>query len=116
LSRKLGHVQFFQADRVWHRHAWARVEAGRVVRAYAWADKTLWNQGTKTAAEVELGLKCFAYDETVSAAAWRASDLMAANVEKIPSLAARWSLNPAAIDTRFWEHRRGIAGRLSRCY
>ena len=28
LSRKLGQVQFFQADRILHHHAWARVENG----------------------------------------------------------------------------------------
>lgn len=116
LSRKLGHVQFFQADRVLHHHAWARAEAGRVVRAYAWAGGTLWNQGAKTTAETALGLKCFAYDETVSAVAWGERDLIAANVEKVPLLAARWSLNPAALDSRFWKQRRGIAGRLSRRY
>ena len=50
LSRKLGHIQYFQADRILHRHAWARLEAGRVVRAYAWAETTLWQQGAKTPA------------------------------------------------------------------
>ena len=49
LSRKLGHVQFFQAERVLHHHAWVRVENGVVKRAYAWAGETVWNQGAKTA-------------------------------------------------------------------
>ena len=51
LSRKLGHVQFFQAERVLHHHAWVRVENGVVKRAYAWAGETVWNQGAKTADE-----------------------------------------------------------------
>src|SRR5436190_15353364 len=63
LSRKLGHVQFFHADRVLQHHAWARIESGRVLRAYAWADATLWNQGARSTAEAELGLKCFGYGE-----------------------------------------------------
>src|SRR5262249_7227603 len=63
LSRKLGQVQFFGANRVLGHHAWVRVEAGRVVRAYAWAGRTVWNQGIKTRAELELGLKCFHYFE-----------------------------------------------------
>ncbi len=113
LSRKLGHVQFFQADRVLRRHAWARLEAGRVVRAYAWAGMTLWNQGVKTRTETALGVKCFAYGENVSLATWGVADLIAANVEKVSLLAGRWSMNPAAIDPRFWKQSRGIGGRLS---
>ena len=64
LSRKLGHVQFFSANRVLSHHAWVQVEAGRVRRAYAWAGTTLWKQGLKTTAEADLGLKCFDYFET----------------------------------------------------
>ncbi len=114
LSRKLGHVQFFQADRVLRHHAWVRLEAGRVVRAYAWAGQTLWNQGAKSAPESALGMKCFAYDESLSSAPWTVADLVAANVEKVSLLAGRWSVNPAAIDVRFWAQRPGIAGWLSR--
>ena len=116
LSRQLGHVQFFQTDRVLHHHAWARVEAGRVVRAYAWAGETLWNQGVKTATESALGMKCFAYGETVSPAAWGENDVVATNVARISLLAAHWSLNPSAIDPQFWERRHGIAGRISSHY
>ena len=34
--------------------------------AYAWADETLWNQGLKTAAEIELRLKCLTYGADLS--------------------------------------------------
>src|SRR5258706_4896689 len=61
LSRKLGHVQYFSADTVLNHHAWVQVESGRVLRAYAWAGKTLWNQGRATQAENELGMKCYDY-------------------------------------------------------
>jgi hypothetical protein len=115
LSRRLGHVQLFKADSTLHHHAWARVEAGRVVRAYAWAGRTVWNQGMKTGVERELGLKCFGYGEQISAP-WGVNDLMAANVERVQSLAARWSLNPAAIDARFVERSRGIAGRPAKWF
>src|SRR5215469_16098931 len=37
LSQKLGHVQYFKANRVLGHHAWVRVESGRVTRGYAWA-------------------------------------------------------------------------------
>jgi hypothetical protein len=114
LSRKLGHVQFFSADRVLNHHAWVQVEAGRVRRAYAWAGKTLWKQGLKTAAEAKLGLKCFDYLETAELMSFGPSDAILTNVERVPLLAARWSIDPASIDERFFEHARGIAGESSR--
>jgi hypothetical protein len=110
LSRKLGQVQFFGANRVVGHHAWVRAEAGRIVRAYAWAERTLWNQGVKTAEEFELGLKCFHYVETSRPTGFGQSELMAANTEKVPLLAARWSLDPAEIDERHLEHAHGVAG------
>jgi hypothetical protein len=114
LSRRVGLVQMFKADDALRHHAWAWVEAGRVVRAYAWAGRTLWNQGARTAAENSLGLKCFAYGEEAPPCPWGAGDVVAANVDKVPQLASRWSLNPAAIDARFMEASRGLAGRPGR--
>lgn len=114
LSRRVGQVQFFMADGVLHHHAWARIEAGRVVRAYAWAGKTVWNQGAKTAAESQLGLKCFSYGETIASAAWGINEIVAANTEKVSRLASRWSINFSAIDPRFMEGSRGVAGWLAK--
>jgi len=116
LSHKLGHVQFFSANRVLGHHAWARVEAGRVVRAYAWAGKTHWNQGIKTRAELQLGLKCFHYLEAPERTQYGQTDVIALNTEKVPLLAARWSLDPAAIDERLFEQSLGIAGEPPRLY
>ena len=114
LSRKLGHVQFFQAERVLHHHAWMRVENGVVTRAYAWAGETVWNQGRKTAAETELSMKCFGYGEHPDAASWAAAEWTATNVAKVPLLAARWSLDPARIDERLRNHANGVAGESPR--
>lgn len=116
LSRKLGHVQFFSANRVLGHHSWARVEAGRVVRAYAWGGRTLWNQGIKTRSELALGLKCFHYFEMPERTPYGQPDVIAMNTEKVPLLAARWSLDPAAIDDRLFEQSRGIAGEPPRLY
>jgi len=109
MSRKLGHVQFFSASRVLGHHAWARIEAGRVLRAYAWAGQTLWHQGPKTAAEVSLGLRCADYGEGAGenylereAGAW--------NAERVPLLAARWSIDPTMLDERFTRSDFGITG------
>jgi hypothetical protein len=114
LSRKFGHVQFFQAERTLHHHAWIRVENGAVTRAYAWAGETVWNEGPKTAAETELSMKCFGYGEHPPANSWAAAEWTATNVAKVPLLAARWSLDPARIDERLRNHAGGVAGELSR--
>jgi hypothetical protein len=113
LGRKVGHVQFFHADRVLQHHAWARIDCGRVLRAYAWAGATLWNQGARSTTEAELGLKCFNYGEDLPPAKWGVSELLAANVEKVPLLAERWSLDPAELEVRMLSHACGIAGRPS---
>lgn len=94
LSRKLGQVQFFSASRVVNHHAWAMLDRGRIYRAYAWADETLWNQGNVTAAERDLELRCFAYGTEQNAFSLRED--LAANTEKIGQLAARWSVDPSA--------------------
>lgn len=115
LSHKLGHVHYFKANRVLGHHAWVRVEAGRVVRGYAWAGKALWNQGAPTRAEGELGMRCFQYFESANQM-FDEFDLAAANVEKVSLLAARWSLDPGAVDEHLFEHAYGIAGEPPRMY
>ena len=110
LSRKLGQVQFFSASRVVTQHAWALLEGGRVFRAYAWSGETLWNQGPITAAEKELGLRCFAYASVQNL--FTVKDALAANSERVSQLAARWSLDPAALGSGSWSGH-GIVGGLS---
>jgi hypothetical protein len=116
LSRKLGQVQFFSASRVLHHHAWVKADGGRVVRAYAWAGRTLWQQGKRTSAENELGLKCFEYMEPAERVSFETPDPAAVNVDKVPLLAARWSLDPARVEEHALEAQRGVAGEPSRRY
>src|SRR5215469_5267825 len=115
LSHKLGHVQFFKANRVLGHHAWVRIEAGRVVRGYAWAGKALWNQGKPAREEGELGLRCFQYFETPTQT-FDEFDVAASNVEKVSLLAGRWSLDPGTVDEHLFEHAYGIAGEPPRLY
>lgn len=116
LGRKLGQVQLFSANRVLYHHAWVRLDGTRVVRAYAWAGTTLWNQGPRTAVESELGLKCFPYLEVPERPLFGQPDILALNTEKVPLLAARWSLDPASIDAQVFEQTRGVAGEPSHLY
>lgn len=114
LSRKLGHVQFFTLNRVLNHHAWVQAEQGQILRAYAWAGRTLWNQGRMTRAEVELGMTCLDYTEQADLSDFGASEAAGANTDRVPLLAARWSLDPATIDLRRFRETQGIAGELSR--
>ncbi len=116
LSRKLGQVQFFSASSILNYHAWVKAERGKVVRAYAWAGKTLWKQGTRTRAERDLGVQCFDYSEAVEENGLGRSEALSLNVEKVPLLAARWSLDPAKIDGRRLETECGLAGEPSHIY
>src|SRR5690348_12280068 len=113
LSRKLGQVQFFSSSRVLHYHAWVKADRGRILRAYAWAGKTLWHQGPQTAPEKDLGLKCFGYLENLEPPGYGQADVAALNAEKVGLLAARWSIDPGRIDARFLQMERGIAGEPS---
>lgn len=105
LSKKLGHVQYFYANRLMHHHAWARLDDGYVTRAYAWTGETAWNQGVETLPEIEVGMKIFGYGEHT------ATILDAeTNFEKVPQLAARWSLDPAEVKLNSVRQATGIAG------
>ena len=72
LSRKLGHIQYFNANPLVGHHAWVRLDFGHVVRAYAWAGETLWNEGPLTRAEADLRLRCHDYGESPGPASYGA--------------------------------------------
>jgi hypothetical protein len=113
LSRDLGEVQFFSVNRVVCHHAWARLEHGRIIRGYAWAGETLWNQGPQTWAERKLGLKCFDYCE-INRPHFAELEQVRANAERIMPLAAIWSVDPTSVDDTTLRDALGIAGDLSR--
>ena len=113
LSRELGEVQFFSVNRAVGHHAWARFENGRVLRGYAWAGETLWNQGHKTWGERKLGLKCFEYFEGDSRAHFTQFEPVRSNAEKVLSLASLWSVDPTSVDDSMLTDVFGIAGDLS---
>jgi hypothetical protein len=114
LSRKLGEVQFFSVNRPVHHHAWVKADHGQILRAYAWAGRTLWNQGRLTRAELDLRLLCLDYVEPAERGFFNQPDPFAANTERVPLLAARWSLDPTSLNARALREAQGIAGELSR--
>ena len=112
LSRELGEVQFFSINRALNHHAWARVEDGKIRRAYAWAGETIWNQGKITRAETELDLKCLGYGEWPCGGDMLSSECVATNTDKVNALAARWSIDPALLNDRLESAGAGIVGDL----
>ena len=110
VSRKLGHLQYFCCNRALNQHAWVIVDRGQVFRAYAWTDQTVWNQGPVTAAEKELGLACFPYASRLD---YTQREVLSANTEKVNALAARWSVDPAAVAENAWGVEQGIVGSFS---
>jgi hypothetical protein len=111
LSQKLGEVQFFSRNRAVGHHGWARLNSGKVLRAYAWAGETLWNQGAATTAERDLNVRCFGYTEDVEALGYGEREVLTLNTERVVRLAAAWSLDPTSIDGADLENK-GIAGDL----
>ncbi len=112
IANELGSVQYFSANRVVNHHSWVRIENNRVYRAYAWAGETLWNQGDSTAAERELGLKCYEYGASPLPFPFSARDTNVANTDKVIQLAARWSIDPMAVNSHNLKASLGIAGDL----
>lgn len=114
LSRKVGQVQFFSANRVVNHHAWVQVQHGVVQRAYAWTGRTVWNQGRKTNAELDLGLRCFDYADVPEGGRFAQAEPLQQNTERVCLLAARWSIDPATVDARRLRESRGLTGEVSR--
>jgi len=114
VADQLGSVQYFCANRAVGHHTWVRIENNRVYRAYSWAGETLWNQGDRTAAERELELKCHNYGDNPLPFPFTARDSHLANTDKITQLAARWSVDPLAVNHHAFRAAFGIAGELSR--
>jgi hypothetical protein len=109
LSAALGRVQFFSVNRTVNHHAWAEAHDGRIVRGYAWAGQTLWNQGIMTRAERELEMQCFGYGEFAETVHFFDSHPQSVNSDKVGLLAARWSVDPVLAEAQFFAAP-GIAG------
>jgi len=112
ISQRLGHVQFFSLNRVLSHHCWVRAHTGRIERAYAWCGETLWNQGSVTPEEAALGMECHPYARSIEELDFEAMTQLSTNTDNISTLAARWSLNPAALKPEVFAKSAGITGDL----
>ena len=82
-------------------HAWARVDSGEVLRAYAWTGQVVWNQGPPSPAELGLGLHCFEYLETGETGWGQTHDPILQNLDRLPLPGS------AAVPGCEFEHRPG---------
>lgn len=111
LSHRLGEVQFYARNRAVAHHAWARLNQGKVMRAYAWAGETLWNQGTITEAERDLQMRCLGYTQSSETFGLTEREALTANTDKVLRLADAWSIDPTSVEGSTLEAK-GIAGDL----
>jgi hypothetical protein len=110
LSRVVGEVHCYSADRVLNFHAWSCLRDGRVVRAYAWAGETLWNEGRQTLDERLLGLRCRAYGEEADPVRYGAVPAEQHNTERVILLARRWSIDPVVASETLLQQESSPAG------
>ncbi|MDO8349139.1 MAG: hypothetical protein Q7T30_02805 [Planctomycetota bacterium] len=112
LSIKLGAAQYFGFNRVLGHHGWAWARGGGIVRAFAWTGRTVWNEGEATPAERALRLRCPGYSDPPPQSVLARESLLG-NRDKVPVLAARWSLDPVSVHQQI-PQAIGVAGEFTR--
>lgn len=113
LSKDFKDVQYFASFPIIDFFGWARIEAGRWVRAFAVAEEgVVWNRGRLTREERSLGLKLF----EVRGIKNRKGDaggpiLLHPTEEQVLRVAAGWGLNPARLNDDDAEPGTGYVAR-----
>ncbi|WP_245173100.1 hypothetical protein [Streptomyces aureus] len=103
LGRQLGDFQYFCTDRIGEHHAWARVEAGRVVRAYCYDGMTgdvPMRLGEPTGIELRLGVGQRGLEECRkdwSEAQWDDWHAAMPNEQEVMAIARDWGICPLEI-------------------
>ncbi len=121
LAEVFQEVQFFSYNRLFNHHGWVWARQGKILRAYAWAGETLWNQGSITAEEQRLQMSIVDYGENppltfttpildfeqIQESESIAGTPMNAqtNAEKILSLARMWSVDPRMVEETIMDDR-----------
>jgi hypothetical protein len=118
LSLQFGEAQYFCTHRGVELHIWARARKGQLIRGYGYIGEkglTLWDEGTQTKEERDLGFRFF--DERSPEAEvgdyWARKDLTYPDEGCVMQLAALWSIDPTTLDQQFKEPGMGIIGRLA---
>ena len=72
----------------------------------------MWNQGKITPEESVLGMECHKYGDSIEGLDFQQVGRLNNNTANISQLAARWSLNPAALNSEIFTKSVGITGEL----
>jgi hypothetical protein len=139
LSRRFRDVQYFCTHRDVELSVWGRAKQGRLVRGYGWLGEkglTLWNEGTPTKEERDLGFR-FSDGQSptgtqgpsvnvTSAALLRGMQsaptrpvdpdpnkiVTLPNESGVMQLACLWSIDPTTLNEEFKEPLMGLLGKL----
>lgn len=111
-------VFYFGTHRVVGFHAWARIDKGKISRAYAFdGDQgiTIWDKGEQTSEEKKLGFKFFADvpPQGQEQGYRERKDLRFPDEEDVMSIAEAWTLNPTKIDQMNLPESVGLVGKAS---
>src|ERR1051326_7612147 len=112
LSQQFAEAQYFCTQRDIELHAWARARRGRLVRGYGWlgqSNLTLWDQGTQTEAERELGFD-FKNQQSQPSEQSETPSLIRPDESAVMQLASIWSVDPTTLDEQFGEPLMGLLG------
>lgn len=112
LSIRLGAAQYFSFNLAVGHHSWAWARGGGIVRAFAWTGRTIWNEGEITPAEQAFRMRCPGYEDPPPRSAL-AREVILANVDKVPLLAARWSVDPVSVHQQL-PNAIGVTGEFVR--
>jgi hypothetical protein len=110
-------VFFFCTHRIVEYHAWARVDKGKISRAYAYLGErgeSIWNIGEKTIEEQNLKFKFFADEphEGEGDDYWKREDLTFPDEDDVIKIAEAWTLNPLEFEEMRLPISTGFVGHI----
>ncbi|MEM8627770.1 MAG: hypothetical protein AAGF32_07510, partial [Pseudomonadota bacterium] len=115
LSTRFGAVSYLVSHRELALYGWARIENGRVVRAFAWGDEgVIWNAGSVTQAELDLNLTVLSGGHGAQTDA--GDDIGYPDEDDVVRMAAHWNADPTRLGapSGFWAGIVGVVGGLHR--
>ncbi len=117
LGKTYDPVCFFGTHRVVDFHVWARVDKGKLSRAYAYLGEqgvTIWDKGEKTKEEIDLKFNFFADKppEGQGEEYWERKDLTYPDEEHVIKIAEAWTMNTLTIDETDLPLSAGLVGRV----
>lgn len=114
LGRQFEDVQFYCNHPEVELFVWGRASGETVVRGFGWLgaqQRVLWDVGTPTDEEQELGFR-FAAGHPPRIEAGEAGELTPFTAESLFQLACYWSIDPMTLDVEFQEPVPGLLGKL----